>query len=475
MNLSSRFKKGLPSIFQPASAWIAIAMFVLLSGLFAVTGLSKFLNLLFPVGAVAVGLLLFFRAPLLYLAFTWWIWFLAPLVRRFADYRSSFTDPSPILLTPFLVTLITLITVFQAIPRAKHQGSLPFMLALTGVLYGYLIGATQSSPISASLKVLDWLSPVSFGLHLFVNWPEYPSYRQTTQRTFLWGVLITGAYGIFQFMVAPEWDRVWMLNLADRSTTFGLPQPFAIRVWSTMHGPLVFADVMMAGLLLLTSSTNPLGFPAIVVGYLSFLLSIVRTAWLGWMIGMLNLFVFLAPKFQMRLVVLISIAFLSLVPLITIEPFSSVINARIQSLSELSNDRSALDRQNSYAELLGKALKNGLGDGIGGQNADFVFDSAILESFFTLGWFGGIFYFGGMVLLLVRLLGTFKKSRDVFSHSVSAIILGMIVQVPLGSGIRGLPGVILWGFLGIGLAAQKYHRSRELQPIDTPILNLRSK
>jgi hypothetical protein len=474
MNFSNQSKETFSFVFQPASAWIMIALFVFLSGLLIVAGLSTVLNLLFPVGAIAVGLILFFQAPLLYLGFTWWIWFLAPLVRRLADYRGSFTEPSPILLAPFLVTLITLITVFHAIPRAKKQGSVPFILTLTGVLYGYLIGVTQSSPISASVKVLEWLSPITFGLHLFVNWPEYPSYRRLTQRIFLWGVLITGFYGVFQFMVAPEWDRFWLINLADRSVSFGLPEPFAIRVWSTMHGPLVFADFMMAGLLLLTSSTNPLGFTAIVVGYLSFLLSMVRTAWLGWIIGMINLFVFLTPKLQIRLTLFVLIAFLAIFPFTFLEPFASVINARLQSFSGLSNDQSAMDRQSSYAELLGKALTNVLGEGIGGQNADFVFDSAILEGLFTLGWFGGVFYFGGMILLLSRLIGNVKKSSDVFSHAAYSIVLGMIVQVPLGSVIRGFPGVILWGFLGIGLAAQKYHRHQVLQPNNTFSINTSS-
>jgi hypothetical protein len=473
MNFSNQSKQTFSSAFQPASAWITIALFVFLSGLLIVAGLSKVLNLLFPIGAIAVGLILFFQAPLLYLGFTWWIWFLSPLVRRLADYRSSFTEPSPILLAPFLVTLITLITVFKAIPKAKYQGSWPFILALIGILYGYLIGSVQASPVSASLKVIEWLSPVTFGLHLFVNWQQYPNYRRSTQRIFFWGVLITGAYGIFQFMVAPEWERFWLINLADRSVTFGLPQPFAMRVWSTMHGPLVFADVMMAGLLLLANNTNPLGIFAIVVGYLSFLLSIVRTAWLGWIIGMLNLVIFLKPKFQMRLILFILITSLSIIPLTTIEPFSSVINARIQSFAELSNDQSALDRKNSYAALLGKALTNVLGDGIGGKNANFLFDSAVLESFFTLGWIGGVFYFSGMALLLSRLLGNFNKSSDVFSHAASAITLGMVTQVPLGAVVRGLPGLILWGFLGIGLAAQKYHSCQALQPTDSPLLNRR--
>lgn len=459
MHLSSQRIRSLYLAFQPAIAWIAIAGFIGLSALCAFLGLGKIVNLLFPAGAVSVGLLLYFRAPLLYLGFTWWIWFLSPLFRRYVDYRSSYTEPSPILLAPFLVTLITLITVFQSIPKAKQQDTLPFILALVGLLYGYLVGALLSSPVSATVKVLEWLAPVTFGFHLFVNWREYPSYRQTTQRIFFWGVLLTGAYGIFQFMVAPDWDTAWMLNLEERSVTFGLPEPFGIRVWSTMHGPLVFASVMAAGLILLTTNTGPLSFLAIMVGFLTLLLSMVRTAWLGWLVGMFDLLVFLKPKFQKRLILFVVILALCLVPLVNLEPFSDVINARIQTLSDLNNDTSASDRQGAYASQLETALTSVLGDGIGGRFANQVFDSAILESFFTLGLFGGAFYLGGMMLLLSRLIGNFRNSTDVFLNAARAITISLVVQMPLGAVIRGLPGVVLWGFLGIGLAAQKYHRS----------------
>ena len=459
MHLSSQRIRSLYLAFQPAIAWIAIAGFIGLSALCAFLGLGKIVNLLFPAGAVSVGLLLYFRAPLLYLGFTWWIWFLSPLFRRYVDYRSSYTEPSPILLAPFLVTLITLITVFQSIPKAKQQDTLPFILALVGLLYGYLVGALLSSPVSATVKVLEWLAPVTFGFHLFVNWREYPSYRQTTQRIFFWGVLLTGAYGIFQFMVAPDWDTAWMLNLEERSVTFGLPEPFGIRVWSTMHGPLVFASVMAAGLILLTTNTGPLSFLAIMVGFLTLLLSMVRTAWLGWLVGMFDLLVFLKPKFQKRLILFVVILALCLVPLVNLEPFSDVINARIQTLSDLNNDTSASDRQGAYASQLETALTSVLGDGIGGRFANQVFDSAILESFFTLGLFGGAFYLSGMMLLLSRLIGNFRNSTDVFLNAARAITISLVFQMPLGAVIRGLPGVVLWGFLGIGLAAQKYHRS----------------
>lgn len=460
MHLGSERIRSFYLLFQPITAWIAIFVFSAFSALCMFTGLGKALNVLFPIGAGAVGLLLYFRAPLLYIGFTWWLWFLAPVIRRYIDYRTTYTDPNPILLAPLIVTLITLITVFQNVPKAKHQESLPFVIAVIGVFYGYLVGVILGSPISATVKVLEWLAPVSFGLHLYTQWQKYPDYRQITQRIFFWCVLLTGVYGIFQFMTAPEWDKAWLVNLGDRSVTFGLPEPFSIRVWSTMNGPLVFASVMSAGLILATiDSGGPLSFLIIVLGFLTLLLSMVRTAWLGWTFGMFNLFVFLKPKLQIRLLLSALILVLCLVPVVSLEPFSSIVNARVQSLFDLSNDTSALDRKNIYASQIETALTNVLGDGIGGRFSNQVFDSAILESFFTLGLFGSAFYFGGMILLLFRLTRSVRNSNDVFFNAACAVTISIVIQMPFGSVIRGLPGVVLWGFLGIGLAARKYHHA----------------
>ena len=102
-NFSQRPIKEFLEIFQPAPAWTAILVFILLSGLLILVGAGTILNLAFPTGALIIAVFLYFRAPILYFGFLWWICFLSPLVRRLADYRSGFTDPSPILLTPFLL------------------------------------------------------------------------------------------------------------------------------------------------------------------------------------------------------------------------------------------------------------------------------------------------------------------------------------------------------------------------------------
>ncbi len=132
------------------------------------------------------------------------------------------------------MVIVTAITFIRHLPNANRQGGLPFILGFVGVFYGFLIGLVHNSPIPVARGLLDWLSPVIFAFYLFVNWRDYPSYRQQTQRVFIWCVLIVGAYGIYQFVVAPEWDRYWLLKSKLFSSS-GNPVPFGMRIWSTLH------------------------------------------------------------------------------------------------------------------------------------------------------------------------------------------------------------------------------------------------
>lgn len=445
------------SLFHQSTpyGWIVISGLVLLSSVSLLAG-GKILNLVFPAGALLVGGFLYVRYPVLYVGFTWWIWFLSPLVRRLADYRGSFTDPSPILLAPYLVTLFSLITVLRHLPTLKRQGGLPFLLSLIGIFYSFLIGIINVPPASVLKSFLDWLTPIAFGCHLFLQWQDYPLYRQNIQRVFLWCVLLTGGYGVFQYLVAPEWDKDWLSNITEQLgiVTFGTPEPLGIRVWSTMHGPLVFASVMGAGLLLLLSRTGALFLPATAVGYLSFLLSLARTAWLGWAVGILILLTSLKQSLQIRLILIILIAGTCVISLSVIEPFSEVIGNRISSLTDVKNDNSANERLGSYQGIGDRALTSFLGDGITSGPGS---DSGVIDVVIRLGWLGGAFYMTGIGLLIFQSVKGSGMDNDLFVKTAHAIALGTFAQMPLGSVTIALPGMILWSFLGIKLAAFKYY------------------
>lgn len=456
-------KKGFSFGLEPPLAWTAILALVLFTTLCIFSGATAVLRNSYIALSLAVGLFLYLQYPILYIGFTWWMWFVTPFVTRLVDLKSGFDPSRLMLIAPYLITLFSLHTFLKYLPKSLNQGGLPFVLAFLGVFYGSLIGLIKTNPITAVRGVFDWLPPIVFAFFLFIKWREYPQYRQVIQRTFIWGVLVMGAYGVWQFIVAPEWDVFWLIETDLKS--MGDPEPLGLRVWSTMASPAPFGAVMMAGLLLLLTHSHYLNIPATAAGYLAFLLTSVRTLWGAWLVGLVTLFGSLKARSQMRLVVVILLMVLCVAPLTTIEPFSETISERFETFSNLEKDDSAQVRQKIYEEGLNKALTNGLGNGVGntfvvnekGILEPIVIDSGFLDTFFTLGWFGAVFYLGGMLLLVYQIFQFPECRFDSFMAASRGIGIGMISTLAGNSGMLGVAGMVLWGFLGIALAGHNYY------------------
>lgn len=470
-----------PLALQPAPAWLAILALVFCSGVAILLGAGNLLRLGFPLGCFAVGLFLYQRYPILYVGFTWWLWFLTPFIRRLIDYRTGWLEPNPVLLAPYLATVVTIATFLRHLPRLYRQDGLPFLLSFIAVIYGFLIGLVNSmfgisnkitflqkilesaigkfdftyTPIGVTVATLEWLTPVLFSYHLFINWQYYPEYRQNTQRIFCWGVLLTGVYGVLQYLVAPGWDRMWLWNVIETgNTSFGRPEPLGIRVFSTMNAPGPYAMFMVAGLLLLLSGQGVIRFLATTVGYLAFLLTLSRTAWLSWSLGILIFITSLKPRFQMRLLVTLLVIGVCAFPLTTIEPFSEIISTRLQTFSNVQQDGSFQARAGIYDKVLGLALFELIGNGFGLPGMD----SAIIDMFLSIGWLGFLPYIGGIILLVFKLLQSSKSGFDPFVSAGTAISLSILATLGLGNPLSEVTGVILWSFLGIALAGHKYYQ-----------------
>ncbi|MBD2022476.1 O-antigen ligase domain-containing protein [Leptolyngbya sp. FACHB-36] len=451
MPASTRFRVHI------SPSWFAIAALVALTALCLLVRVGGVLRLVFPAGCFVVGSFLYVYNPTLYVGFTWWVWFLSPWVRRLVDVQAGWVDPSPLLLAPFLTTLVTIVTLVRYLPGTYSRGGLPFLLALLGVVYGFLVGLINA-PITATIvPLLNWLTPILFGFHLFAHWRDYPQYRDTLQRTFLWSVLVMGTYGVVQYLTAPAWDRFWLSN--QETLVFGTPEPLSIRVFSTMNSPQPFAFVLAAGLLLVFSGQGTSRFFGAIVGYLSFLLSLARSAWLGWAVSLLWLIPALKPRLQIRVILSLLVLVLLVFPLTTIEPFSNVIQTRLQTLGDVGSDTSYAARSQGYSEALGIALNQVLGQGLGstlpsdslGSN-----DSGVLSLLFTLGWLGTLPYVAGLGLLLFYGAGNSMPQTDTFGKTAQAIVLGALAQIGLNNVMLGVFGMVLWSFLGMTIAAQRY-------------------
>jgi len=448
------------------SSWIVIFGFILLTTAFYFTGSAIKLRLIFPATAFLVAIFLYLRHSIIYIGFTWWIWFLTPLFTRLVDYKVGWDPTRQMLIAPYLVVFISIATFFKCFPNSIRQGGLPFVLSSVGVLYAFLVGMIYNQPIPVIRGLLDWLSPIIFSFHLYMNWRDYPYYRRHMQRVFILGVLVIGTYGIYQFVIAPDWDRYW-LTQSGMFSSAGSPRPFGMRVWSTLHSVGPFATVMQTGLMLLFTTSGPLIFPAAIVGYISFLLSEARTNWGGWLIGIIMIMGSVKARIQMRLIMIIVVMSLCVAPLLTIEPISSVVATRFSTFANLQDDSSMKDRSGNYNRTLSIALSNILGNGIGdvwkvdektGQIEVFVIDSGILDTFFTLGWLGAIPYLGGLFLMINNVLSYREARSDSFMSTSRAIGVSIFLEMIMNSSMLSISGMILWGFLAMTMSAHKYYR-----------------
>jgi hypothetical protein len=446
---------------ESAICWVAIWALTIITVVGIVAGLGKVLNLLFPLGAFAVGILLYQRNSVLYLGFNWWIWCLTAFVRRLADFYGSYTEPSPILLAPYLVTIVCFWTMLRYLPQAKRLGGLSFVLAGAGVLYGFFIGLVAKGEAFPVFRgTLDWLVPIPFGFYLLVNWRQYLEFRQNTYRVFTWLAIVMGIYGVIQFVSLPEWDRSWLV--LSEFTVSGNPDE-GVRIWSTMQSGEPFAAFMAGLLLVLLISNLPLSLPASIVGYVSFLLALVRSGWLGWAAGLLTLVASLKAKFQMRLVVIAIVLSLAVVPIATMEQFSDRIATRLDSLTNVQEDTSARGRQEAFRTNINKALVSMVGEGIGRETQD----SNLLAMLFYLGWIGSLLYSSGFILLLLEGFTNTDIRLDPFIGAARAVAMTTIIRIPVNGSLLGVSGMLFWGFLAFTIAATRFYRYKQTNSLNS--------
>ena len=261
-----------------------------------------------------------------------------------------------------------------------------------------------------------------------------------------------GIYGIFQYLVAPDWDSSWLTNTGMVSA--GSPEPLEIRVWSTMHSPGVFAVFMMGGLLLLLHKYGVFWRSTSIIGYLVFLLTLVRGAWVMWVVGLLTHLSFLKFNLKIRIVIIMTVLALGVIPLTTVEPFAQRITPRIETLFDLENDQSSNERKDLYRQKTDSAFTNFLGNGMVKQD---ILDSGVIDILSSLGWFGGFFYLSGILLLILRLFMDTAANFNLFVSISLSISFCSLVGLVFGRQQIGAPGMILWSFLSIGMAASRYY------------------
>lgn len=439
---------------------ILLFIWVLFLTLGLLIKVGSILASIFLAGSVAVGLFLYFRAPVLYVSFTWWMIFLGALVRKIIDYHSGFVNFGRWGLPALLVASISLITLYRELPKASKQGGLPFILALFGLTYAFLIGMAYGRlDLRYILTLLEWLAPLAFGFHLFMQWRDYPEYRRSISNAFIWGTGVMGGYGLYQYWAVPAWDAFYLSKLEVSS--FGEATQFGLRIWGTSTSPQEFAAILLAGGIVVFSGKGLSQIVSAGAGYLGFLLTMARSSWLGWCVAFLMFLPSISLRLQIRLLISILAISLIVVPVAQSGPLGETITQRLESFSSGKDDASLEARTEGYSDLLGEALSQVVGQGFGARiQSDSIGggDTAILPLLFAFGWIGSLPFVGGIILMLLQLFQSSHLRFDVFGSASRAIALGIFSQIAFNQIFSNVFAFILWGFLGISMAAVNYHQ-----------------
>jgi hypothetical protein len=268
-------------------------------------------------------------------------------------------------------------------------------------------------------------------------------------------------YGIYQYLTMPSWDAYWMHNSGMGS--IGRPQPFQVRVFSTMNSPGSFSAYLMAGLLLALPARGVLRLPAIASGTTALLLSLVRTSWLGLAVGLVFLLLF-GRSMRARFGIVAGLICLPIVLMAIgkLPGSDQLVGKRIGTVSTLQSDDSFNARGAGYRDFFSRDLgENPLGSGLGvaGRYQSYLdhrhvryIDSAVIEIGTALGVLGGGVYLIASLNAAVIACWRSSLSADPFCSSCGAIVAAQTIGLIGGSMTIGESGMLFWIAAGFCLA-----------------------
>ncbi|HTB98334.1 MAG TPA: O-antigen ligase family protein [Terracidiphilus sp.] len=462
-----------PSGGLRAQVLSAYAIMIAIPALCIAGGQAGVLRVAFPALSVLVGGFLLWRSKPAYIGLVLWLWFLTPFVSRMADFQGGWTPASAVELAPYACAGLAGIPLLGSLGTLGDRRALPYACALVAIAYGAILGLVRLPLFDVLRALLNWLVPVLFGLFIFKYRALYPEFKRVMERSFLYGTLITGAYGIYQFFIMPEWDRLWMLNVQLNS--FGAIEAMKVRVFSTMNAPAIYAAVTFCGLMLLFNQGGKIRLLSSACGFLGLVLTASRSSWLSLAAGGVYLMMCAGMRQRVRLAIAIFACCAFLMGMTQVPVVHELLVQRMQTFSDPSQDVSFSARLLGHQQAFHQIAQEPYGEGVGSTDSlhntegddDIIgpHDSTILEFLYSLGWIGSLVYALGLGSLAIQVMGTGKS--DPFVVASCAILIGFATQCLLNSVMIGILGFMVWTFASMSLAAAECAETAK-KPLERP-------
>ena len=378
---------------------------------------------------------------------------LAPCLRRIVDVSAGY-DPSGIMISgPLLGLLVVAPRLLARFSdgRRLDQALWPFIIAGSCVLYATLLTMVGGNITQAASGALKWIAPIVYGVWLYGEAGREPGLIRAASRTAMILAPTLGLYGFLQYVDPPVWDRFWMTYTSIAS--IGQPEPFMVRVFSTMNAPAGYATFTAAALLLFGFGRARLSLLiAAAPSVLGLMLSMYRTAWIALAIGML-FGLFHRQTMRRAALLLVTVPILG-IGVVLFSPAGDALSERLGTFGAVSNDASGQERLGEYAELLntdgGTLIGNGYGSTDVMQAGALAQDGQFVVSWYSMGLVVGIVSVASLFWVAVLAMRGAWRSGTLEGIAVAGIIAGMVVQMPLAVISASEIGFLFWSFCAIG-------------------------
>ena len=437
--------------------------------------MGKLVNYGFPFFAALISAWLCAKKRGPYIAFVWWLWLLSPEIRRLVDFEIGFQSVSPVMLAPFLASGTSLITTIRRIHWLNRKPYFPFALLLIGLLYAFLIGLLRNGLTPALFDLLNYVGPLLFGMHVALLPERHAELRRDLQSVFSSSLVILGGYGIFQFFHLPPWDAYWMHSTATVLTSIGRARAEDFRIFGPLNSSGPYAIALMALLIYFFSMHGIRKWLGGAFAFPAFLLTLVRSAWGGWLIG----FVYVLSRARRRDALRFALVFAAIAllawPLLSGPVASTFLTNRLQTFHHLTTDSSFEARRQFYISFLETALSEIIGRGLGGAGlaqklaagAQAVnFDSGLMLIPYEFGWVGAMSFLAGLVWLGIRVFHATKFEDDPLIRAAAGVFFASLSQLVFFNVFGGVSGMIAW--LAAGLVTSTHASPRRAQSANRP-------
>jgi hypothetical protein len=421
------------------------SVLVLITAACVVLHLGRILTYLFPFMIFVMAIVFQRKSPSAYVRLLIISLVFTPFVRRLADWASSYTDPSPLLVAPLLAPFASLLSIrYRDLLRPRE---LPFVLAGIGILYGLAIGLLSNHiSLSIFISFMRWSNPLVWGLYVVQKQDERSGLSETLVTTLRWATLICAIYGLIQVVSPLPWDTLWLKSQLENSGTasFGTDaSAFGFRLFSTLNSCGVAAPILGIGTIAWLASSSKFRFVALVLLVAGVFLTMVRTEWLCLPVSIVLLAI-LAGKHRAPIVRAVLFAGIALALVASTvgaaEPdMMGKLTERLTGFGQGSKDQSYSARTTAMAQGLRMLLHMPFGAGLGFLDTPAYDatpmsfssgaaggDLALVGMFFDLGYVGAIAYSLGVCMVLVSMFR--HRARD---KMTSAMLITIAVSTVL--------------------------------------------